>query len=262
MATILHSRRSRTPMSSQSVAHRRGKASVPLSTHGMPKTPYCPDGRIRAHRFLDHSSSSDWDLSGPMSPPMSARSFGTVIDSAPSTPAYSPRMGTEGDAVAPTILSLAPPTPREPEWDMPEGPSRKRSATLPSARQTAPSESHPSLQVPLPTVRPQTPVSLRAHRATSVPAPPPSPLPTPRVEVAEKEVVPHTEKQTEDPEPKEKSESTLYMPPLGKIATRVKSMFQRTSTKEKRRSSDSREEKRRKKNEELDYMEDVHWTEM
>ncbi|KAI4648629.1 uncharacterized protein J4E78_008692 [Alternaria triticimaculans] len=61
---------------------------------------------------------------GPMSPPpMSAKSFGTFIDSEPSTPAYSPRMDHQWDdssvvLVRPMSSSSEPSSPTEPVWRM------------------------------------------------------------------------------------------------------------------------------------------------
>jgi hypothetical protein len=102
----------------------------PLSHHGMPKPPRVtsPD---RPHRFLGrgislpdaHIGYPNPRSPGPMSPPMSARSFGTIIDSAPSTPAYSPRMDYEWNTstlvlLRPMSSSSEPSSPTEPAWDM------------------------------------------------------------------------------------------------------------------------------------------------
>ncbi|PZD33031.1 PTC1, serine threonine protein phosphatase [Pyrenophora tritici-repentis] len=86
----------------------------------------------RPHRFsaksypppaLVHTPMTPRSL-GPMSPPpMSAKSFGTFIDSEPSTPAYSPRMDHGWDdssvvLVRPMSSSSEPSSPTEPVWRM------------------------------------------------------------------------------------------------------------------------------------------------
>ncbi|KAI2481188.1 PTC1 Serine-threonine protein phosphatase [Pyrenophora tritici-repentis] len=104
-----------------------GSIHRPLSTHGLPKQPRTMSSE-RPHRFsaksypppaLVHTPMTPRSL-GPMSPPpMSAKSFGTFIDSEPSTPAYSPRMDHGWDdssvvLVRPMSSSSEPSSPTEP----------------------------------------------------------------------------------------------------------------------------------------------------
>ncbi|KAI1576583.1 PTC1 Serine threonine protein phosphatase [Pyrenophora tritici-repentis] len=108
-----------------------GSIHRPLSTHGLPKQPRTMSSE-RPHRFsaksypppaLVHTPMTPRSL-GPMSPPpMSAKSFGTFIDSEPSTPAYSPRMDHGWDdssvvLVRPMSSSSEPSSPTEPVWRM------------------------------------------------------------------------------------------------------------------------------------------------
>lgn len=50
--------------------------------------------------------------------------------------------------------------------------------------------------------------------------------------------------------------------PLGRIATRMKSILRRKSAGDKNNGTENKIDKRRRKYQELDYMEDVHWSEM
>jgi hypothetical protein len=114
---------------SASVSSHNSKQSKPsgLSIFGMsrPTPPQSPDEGLRPGKFArvglpSSPRPSDPPLT-PRSPPMSARSFGTIIDSEPSTPAYSPRAGYSWDdsrlVLLPPVPS-SPSTPAEPVWDM------------------------------------------------------------------------------------------------------------------------------------------------
>jgi hypothetical protein len=70
------------------------------------------------------------------------------------------------------------------------------------------------------------------------------------------------EKAEAEAEQKEKEEQSSAVAPLGKLATRMKSMLRRKTSSEKKSGGESRAERRRRKYQDLDYMEDVHWTEM
>lgn len=68
----------------------------------------------------------------------------------------------------------------------------------------------------------------------------------------------HTEA-TEEKKVKEEQPAAL-----GKIATKIQSMLRRRSASDRsdKRSMESRTDRKRKKYQDLDYMEDVHWSEM
>ncbi|KAF2637388.1 hypothetical protein P280DRAFT_101629 [Massarina eburnea CBS 473.64] len=114
-----------TKARSTSVSSSTGRTSLfpPLSDHGMPKSPSprSPDGKLLPHRFsgLPPSPRPSGPLT-PKTPPMSAKSFGTFIDSEPSTPARSPRTGSSWDNSTLVLLTPvpSPSTPAEPPWDM------------------------------------------------------------------------------------------------------------------------------------------------
>ncbi|KAF2475983.1 uncharacterized protein BDR25DRAFT_212090 [Lindgomyces ingoldianus] len=226
---------------------------MPLSNHGMPKTPLptSPKGSIRSHRFGSLKSPvspgpASPPLSPPMSPPMSARSFGTFIESAPSTPAFSPRpLSSHWDSSTLVLLSpLSPqsapksptdPSPVEPEWEM-----------MPPSRRPAPEELFRPEQL--------------SPRPASDPFVPPKPwYPAKRVDdPSQKENQPPTSGETtEDADAEgnareEQSNSAAF----GKLATRMKSILRRKAPGEKKIK------KQRRHEQDLDYMEDVHWSEM
>ncbi|KAI4610686.1 hypothetical protein J4E83_008300 [Alternaria metachromatica] len=93
-------------------------------------------------------------------PPMSAKSFGTFIDSEPSTPAYSPRMDHQWDdssvvLVRPMSSSSEPSSPTEPVWRMLQPlpvkapPKPKASAVRPQSKEPVTSAKEISSQTSL-----------------------------------------------------------------------------------------------------------------
>ncbi|KAF2246444.1 hypothetical protein BU26DRAFT_45673 [Trematosphaeria pertusa] len=215
----------------------------PLSNHGLPKTPMplSPDGSLRPHRFSGVRAPSPLPGSPPpMSPPMSAKSFGTFIDSEPSTPAYSPRMGSTWDGSTIVLLSprsSAPSSPTEPTWDMLSPMKRPKRMTF--RKKSAPA----------PVKEITTSTSLSSHPLT--------PALTPAPKESQKENFPPAQ---EDPAPQAEEEEPAHTAALEKLATKVKSMLRRKSSG----SSDKKieEKKRRRGYTDLDRIEDVHWTEM
>ncbi|KAF2732671.1 hypothetical protein EJ04DRAFT_305278 [Polyplosphaeria fusca] len=237
------------PTSASTIGSRRNKFFKPLSSHGMPKAPpLSPTGSVRSHRFETPTSPRSTRSTSitsppmtpgffrsPMSPPLSAKSFGTLIDSEPSTPAYSPRpSSSQWDGSTLLLLSpvaSSPGSPPEPVWEMvtPKGASKRKVSDAPSFG-----------------LRITSDTSLTSH-------PPTSPLPD---GLNEKENVPPT-KETADVEGEGKEEEqNEHGDTLGKFTTKVKSLLRRRTVNEKRA------EKRRRARQDLEYMEDVHWTEM
>ncbi|PSN71772.1 hypothetical protein BS50DRAFT_235645 [Corynespora cassiicola Philippines] len=160
---------------------------LPLSEHGMPKTPGVQHG-MRLHRFSSIKAPHPPTIVSPpmspppMSPPMSARSVGTFIDSEPSTPACSPRIGFDNS----TLVLLSPMSASQPEneprWDMvtpvPKSPMPK-SPKLPSLpKSPRPDSSRPNSPMPR---SPRPSVSLPRSPRPSISLPksprPPSSLP-------------------------------------------------------------------------------------
>jgi pyruvate dehydrogenase phosphatase len=231
----------------------------PLSTHGLPKPPRATSPG-RPHRFSAHRSPPQQTTScctvpgspGPMSPPMSARSFGTFIDSEPSTPAYSPRMDYDWDSSTMVLLrpmssSSEPSSPTEPVWDMiePMKSPQQTSGPLP-IRHKSPSivtnETFLGTRlVPAPTKRTksiQKPQPLEHIRA-------PDAVSTGRREL-------HNEVH-EVKSPTEQATGNSGAP-LGKLASKMKSMLRRRSAQDKK--------KEKKEKDYYDPAEIVHWTEM
>ncbi|KAK7186311.1 hypothetical protein DPSP01_009298 [Paraphaeosphaeria sporulosa] len=235
--------------------HRRSGSRTEysaLTSHGMPKEPslLSPNSLVTPHhRFSGLPPSPRPSYSeprspfppmspmpalspstpGPMSPPMSAKSFGTLIDSEPSTPAYSPRQGSNWDGSTLVLLPhvrAGDATPREPAWDM---------------------------LVPL-----QKPPKKRfsRHKSKSLISkemlPTASPSSHPAVPIQEE---PQTENHAPVEEEREKKEEE--QPPqdsLGKLTSRVKNLLKRKNPTEK---------KERKRNYyEIERVETVHWTEL
>lgn len=268
-----------------SIANRR-----PLSNHGMPKPPRIasPD---RTHRFEGLGFSRDSFQTeyaspitpGPLSPPMSARSFGTVIDSEPSTPAYSPRMDYDWDGsslvlLRPMTSSSEPASPSEPAWDMlspvqitqrnnmrsivksrvaevraSSKPAEIKLGPVPVKRIKMSSPKVPSQQEvrviePAKVIEsPQVGYVLPQPERREVRSPKPaaSPIFEEKIPPTQaKEVLPGEQKTTES-----------AAAPLNKLASKMKSMLRRRS------ATDSHKEKKKKR---TDYYEvqDVHWTEM
>ncbi|KAF2820664.1 hypothetical protein CC86DRAFT_116400 [Ophiobolus disseminans] len=128
-------------MTSLSVPGATKVTTRPLSNHGMPKPRRAMSPEF-PHRFTGLTSASPPTVSGfaspqssgSMSPPMSARSFGTFIDSEPSTPAYSPRLDYDWDdptlvLLRPLSSSSEPSSPTEPVWEMVQPMKRPKQAS-------------------------------------------------------------------------------------------------------------------------------------
>lgn len=195
-----------------------------------------------------------------MSPPASAKSFGTFIDSAPSTPAYSPPTGTgwEKDILLLSPVPSAPSSPPEPEWEMMNSPI---SQPVKAKRRSLPEKVLPASAV--------KEIQEAAMDAASVTASEKSKAdgdlrkndkPSQDEVETQAEVQPdvHTEAAEEK---KAKEEPNTQPASLGKIAIKIQSMLRRRSASDKR-SMESKADRKRKKYKDLDYMEDVHWSEM
>jgi pyruvate dehydrogenase phosphatase len=245
----------------------------PLSNHGLPKPPRVTS-LDQPHRFSgrglhlqdSHAGCTSPRIPGPMSPPMSARSFGTFIDSEPSTPAYSPRMDHEWDNNSTLVLlrpmssCSEPASPTEPVWDMIKPFERSPPAAVPLKarrkertvvmREMALS---PRLEAP-PTKRARSP----AKRARSPPQPRAF-VPAQPIDAAHKENIFAAKDESNRLKPPTGQSMGMSTAPLGKLASRMKLMLRRRST------TDEKKAKKAKKEKEKDYydpVEDVHWTEM
>lgn len=268
-----------TPVPTSTLANRRS-FHMPLSSHGMPKAPRALSPE-RPHRFSTillpsppAETSPMTPLSpGPMSPPMSAKSFGTFIDSAPSTPAYSPRQeGGEWSNSQITILrpmssSSLPSSPTEPAWEM-------------MAPVKQPPSDHHSVVRPKLSTASSTPFALSKPIKRSKVAAPASTSVSPTTTTAPKTVQatsekdslrkeaeerarklveeeeaattkPHEAQDKSQPQPSPKTDTA----PLGKLATRMKSLLRRNTSEKKK-------EKNKKQQQEFDRLEDAHWSEM
>ncbi|KAF2450502.1 hypothetical protein P171DRAFT_479586 [Karstenula rhodostoma CBS 690.94] len=161
---------------------------------------------------------------------MSAKSFGTLIDSEPSTPAYSPRQGSNWDG---STLVLLPPvkageaTPGEPAWDMLvplQKPPKKRFSRHKSKTLISKEMSANTTLSSLPVVSIQEEPQKENHTPTE-----------------------------EDGEKKEE-EQPAQSDPLGKLTLRVKNLLKRRNPAEKK--------ERKRSYYELERVETVHWTEL
>ncbi|KAJ4375666.1 hypothetical protein N0V86_007199 [Didymella sp. IMI 355093] len=208
-----------------------------------------------------------------MSPPMSAKSFGTFIDSAPSTPAYSPRQeGGEWGSSQITILrpmssSSLPSSPTEPAWDMitpVKQPvniiSTKEDHAL--ARPKLPTASSAPLALSKPVKRTK-PAALTRATTTDVSKVAKT---TSEEDALRKEAEAQARRLVEEEEATAKSQDAteklqpLPSPktdtaPLGKLATRMKSLLRRNTSEKKK-------EKKSKPQQEYDRLDDTHWSEM
>ncbi|KAH8728440.1 hypothetical protein GQ44DRAFT_702305 [Phaeosphaeriaceae sp. PMI808] len=236
----------------------------PLSNHGMPKPPRVtsPD---RPHRFSGPDYPSHPTISalasprspGPMSPPMSARSFGTFIDSAPSTPAYSPRMDYDWDSstlvlLRPASSSSEPSSPTEPSWDM-IAPMKKPQQAFGPLR---------------PKVREPSAVTKEVTLGTQLASPPVKKVkPLLKIEqLQDTKVIDFSQKENAYPntmevdgqKPMANQPTGNNVAPFGKLASKMKLMLRRTST-------DGKQKEKKKEKKEKDYyspVENVHWSEM
>ncbi|KAF2623005.1 hypothetical protein BU25DRAFT_414769 [Macroventuria anomochaeta] len=267
-----------TPVPTSTLTDRRS-SHMPLSSHGMPKAPRALSPE-QPHRFsaiiLPNSPAESLPKTplspGPMSPPMSAKSFGTFIDSAPPTPAYSPRqMGEEWGHSQITILrpmssSSLPSSPTEPAWEMmapvkqPANPVPALEGCtlvrpkLPTATSTPLALSKPvkKTKQAAPTRATTTDVSKLASTTSKEDALRREAEAQARKLVGEEEAAKSPEAtEKSQPEPSPKTDTA----PLGKLATRMKSLLRRNTSEKKK-------EKKDKPAQEFDRLEDAHWSEM
>ncbi|CAI6339770.1 unnamed protein product [Periconia digitata] len=247
--------RSASVSSSSTTKHHSNLAG--LSAFGMtrPTPPQSPDNGLRPGKFArmglpSSPRPSDPPLT-PMSPPMSARSFGTIIDSEPSTPAYSPRSGSSWDESRLVLLSPVPPspsTPAEPSWDM-MVPIQKAPKKRPRRFSRKPSLARKSTSISEKEIETRTALSshparsshLRSHSHKE------TYYPTSR-DISEET----TEKEKEGEEGKVDEEETTQ---LDRLALKMKALLRRKS------DTDRRTEKKWG-NLELQRMETSHWTEL
>jgi hypothetical protein len=189
---------------------------------------------------------------------MSARSFGTFIDSAPSTPAYSPRMNYEWDSQALVVLrpmssSSEPASPSEPGWDM-----------VVSLKEPQQVGNTPTTEPRAHSIVPEE----RPMMMTSLSAPPVNRLKAWKQSKQQKEIKSvepsdmdkwrPLEEEGREEKVDEEQAGEASMAPLGKLASKMRSMLRRRST------TDTKKEKKEKKREKdyYDPVQDVHWTEM
>ncbi|KAF1939023.1 hypothetical protein EJ02DRAFT_268282 [Clathrospora elynae] len=248
-------------VASPGVASLADSIHRPLSTHGMPKQPRTLPPQ-RPHRFSARSypppSLASIPMTprslGPMSPPMSAKSFGTFIDSEPSTPAYSPRMDHEWDSssvalVRPLSSSSEPSSPIEPAWRMLEPVKLPSKTSTPAVYHKEPAtlakeissnnslSSHPAKQARLVSRPKEFKLADLSQREDYIPK--------------SEEIEANGEKKTH-----EQTSSTPTTAAFGKLASKMKLMLRRKNTSAKKK------QKKKREHEEVDRIEDVHWTEM
>jgi len=254
----------------------------PLSHHGMPKPPRVtsPD---RPHRFVGRGITLPDARSigypsprspGPMSPPMSARSFGTIIDSAPSTPAYSPRMDYEWNTstlvlLRPLSSSSEPSSPSEPAWDMIQpvetthqspiqsGTSQKKSPVM--VEEMPPPPVVMREMSPDPRLMSSSPPSKR--RIASLPKPKPQ-MQTVIVDPSQEEnKQPHKKEIDDTKVPSSPPPTGTSTAPFGKLASKMKLMLRRRSTAEEKQEKRRKKEKEEREKDYYDPVEDRHWSE-
>ncbi|RMZ67417.1 phosphatase 2c [Pyrenophora seminiperda CCB06] len=235
-----------------------GSIHRPLSTHGLPKQPRTMSSE-RSHRCSAKSYPPPASIHtpitprslGPMSPPlMSAKSFGTFIDSEPSTPAYSPRMDHEWDdssvdLVRPMSSSSEPTSPTEPVWRMlqplpAKAPAKPRSgSTLAHSKQPAITAKEFSSQ--------QRQIGRISH-----------PNQFKLADLSQQDYVSdhHESAKEEEQKHEEQSAGTPTTATFGKLASKMKLMLRRKNTDAKKK------EKKKRVYEEVDKIEAVHWTEI
>lgn len=261
MATLSVPSPDMSPASLGNTVHR------PLSTHGLPKPPRTMSPE-RPHRFsaksfppptLAHTPMTP-DMSGPMSPPpMSAKSFGTFIDSEPSTPAYSPRIGTEWNnssvlLVRPTSSSSEPASPGEPVWRMlkplpvkaPPKPKQKPTSVVSQSMASAVGTKEVSSNMSL--------YSHHTKEARHISRPTEFKL----ADLSQQNYPPKCEdiELSADEKPGEQNGGTPTSAAFGRLASKMKLMLRRKNNDTKKK------EKKQRHYEEVDRIEDKHWTEM
>lgn len=256
MATLSVPSQDMTSLSLGNSIHR------PLSTHGLPKQPRTMSPE-RPHRFstksypppaLAHTPMSPHS-SAPMSPPpMSAKSFGTFIDSEPSTPAYSPRMDNEWNdssvvLVRPMSSSSEPSSPAEPVWRMLKPLPAK---APPKSTPIAPQSKAPAVNAK----EISSNTSLASHQtreARHISHPKEFKL----ADLSQQHYPPKCEDiQPTEEDPDEQKSGTPTSATFGKIASKMKLMLRRKNT------NTNKKEKKKRHYEEVDRIEDRHWTEM
>lgn len=189
-----------------------------------------------------------------MSPPMSARSIGTFIDSEPSTPAYSPRMDHDWDdsslvLLRPMSTCSEPGSPSEPVWEMLKPSENARNDPLPF-RYDRKQPAIVTREMALPP-RIASPPTRRTRTSQER-----------KVSIKQEEIAPIRRKEYSHRGEKEEGTEEAGRPtantgaPLGKLASKMKSMLRRKST------GDKKKEKKEKEKDYYDPVEDVHWTEM
>ncbi|XP_014551896.1 hypothetical protein COCVIDRAFT_111675 [Bipolaris victoriae FI3] len=261
MATLSVPSPDMSPASLGNTVHR------PLSTHGLPKPPRTMSPE-RPHRFsaksfppptLAHTPMTP-DMSGPMSPPpMSAKSFGTFIDSEPSTPAYSPRIGTEWNnssvlLVRPTSSSSEPASPGEPVWRMlkplpvkaPPKPKQKPTSVVSQSMASAVGTKEVSSNMSL--------YSHHTKEARHISRPTEFKL----ADLSQQNYPPKCEdiELSADEKPGEQNGGTPTSAAFGRLASKMKLMLRRKNNDTKKK------EKKQRHYEEVDRIEDKHWTEI
>jgi len=175
-------RRSQTPPNSASTTDtKRTRLFLPLSNHGMPRTPLpkSPGGSVRSHRFAMGSPTSP-PLSGG-SPPLSARTFSTVYGSEPSLSPRTPSHLSNGSTLvssSPGVTPSLPPAPTFDNIDAIHAHRRNRNMpTSPIAEQDQPSTTNPppdSIEPPAPTTAEEddgstcSPLHKLAHRIRTI----------------------------------------------------------------------------------------------
>ncbi|KAF2713610.1 hypothetical protein K504DRAFT_142225 [Pleomassaria siparia CBS 279.74] len=215
-----------------------------LNAHGMPKPPLSsPSARsFHAHRFSNRQSPS---LASPPLSPMSPMSpTGTLIDSAPSTPAWSPRSeASTWDSNTLLVLSPVSSAPSSPNPSFPEPTWEMVSPAMPAQMPFPPSHHvHQSNSMSSSDARS---LMHRGHHIVWEPQTATTPPPEEMADTA--------------PEAKDSGGESTHTLALGKFATKVRSIWRRKPASEKK---SSKTKKRRRVYEDLDRLEDVHWTEM
>ncbi|EAT81175.1 hypothetical protein HBH56_133590 [Parastagonospora nodorum] len=234
----------------------------PLSNHGLPRPPRVSSPN-QPHRFTGRhlsiqEESSDYTsprTPGLMSPPMSARSFGTFIDSEPSTPAYSPRMDYDWDKSSTVLLrpmssSSEPSSPTEPVWDMIKPVEITQQASIPLRTNH---KEHDAIMRDMPPPAPGPPrLASPPPRSVRRPSQPRTVIPVEVYRPPPRDNDKEESKEAEAPVEQPTSNSTA---PFSKITSRMKMMLRRRST------TDKKKEKKKEKDY-YDPVEDVHWSEM
>ncbi|KAF2812843.1 uncharacterized protein BDZ99DRAFT_243450 [Mytilinidion resinicola] len=266
------SRAQSPPNSASTTGTKRTRMFMPLSNHGMPRTPLptSPGGSVRSHRF-DKAEKSP---GSPGSPPMSARTFATFFSSNGSEAAYSPKASSYYTASSPkgAYSPRAPYSPQAPYSPM--SPSHFSGTTLGGS--PAPTPSLPPIpqfervqfeKVPL-FDNIETVHAKRRSRgpASSVPTSPIAEPGTVRIDARIPELM---EKETELEAPPNaigpaadpaitQEDQPASKGALTKFSRRVRAVFGSKPEKKAEAKRRSKEAAQR----DLERAEDVHWTEL